>query len=89
MVSAICSLNQHTFTKVVQSCCDLHRLNSYCAVEFRPSRKTEKCNCKIREFKTPIFLIFLKLLCPMYLVQKQPIEIPISIKNEKINYIMH
>lgn len=59
MVSDKSSPNQHSSAKGVESCCDLHRLNSYYALEFHPSRKTEeKCNCKIREFKTPTSLIF-------------------------------
>lgn len=41
MVSAISSQTQCTFTKAVESCCDLHRLNSYYVAEFHPSRKTE------------------------------------------------
>lgn len=60
MVSVICSQNQHTFAEVVESCCDLHRLNSYYGLKFHPFRKKEKCNYKIREFKTPISLIFKK-----------------------------
>lgn len=59
MVSAVCPQNQRTFAEVVESCCDLHRLNSYNVLDFHPTRITEKkCNCEIREFTTPIALIF-------------------------------
>lgn len=62
MVSAICSQNQHTFTKVVESCCDLHRLNSYYVLEFHPSRKKQR-SAIVKSEKNTNTLDFLKNYC--------------------------